>query len=293
MLAVYNRKHSLHSIPHAYHARLPRQRARSILLAAIVVVLHAGYTPNASGQVIRERVEISPHPTTKTATTSSSLALLLQDGPVAAINTLPGVRVSVTGTSFQAGGTIPPHASVEIFIRMEGEYTVLTVWADGRGEVFQVKPPVPPRDLLYCGAQVYVTYCLRWWGVFSCTYRYKLASASVSGSTATFTIQDFLSDGWYVNVPFTATVTVGAEPLPGYELAQVIVAPGKTSLQCVDQTTVAMTLKNDLGQNLSICSGAMTTTVSLTGVGPYAFLRRGTQEGQTLSIPMTSATASF
>jgi hypothetical protein len=72
MLAVYNRKHSLHSIPHAYHARLPRQRARSILLAAIVVVLHAGFTPNASGQVIRERVEIRPRPHAQQASVAAS-----------------------------------------------------------------------------------------------------------------------------------------------------------------------------------------------------------------------------
>ncbi|HXG38333.1 MAG TPA: hypothetical protein VNL36_06160 [Bacteroidota bacterium] len=248
---------------------------------------------------IRERVEIRPTPPTKATGAASSSSLLVQDGPNAARTAIPGVRVHVTGTTFQAAGTIPPLAGVEIRVHMgSAEYTVRTVSADCRGNISDITFTVPYEDLVSCGRQVYVVYRLNVWGGFgACHVRtgsFKLAGASVLGSTATFTIRDALSDGRFMSVPFTATVTVGGESLPGFEMTQMTVLPGKTTLQCTDNTPVDVTLKNASGQTVTICGGTtLQATASLEGVGPYAFLRQGTTEGQTITFPMTSATSSF
>ncbi|HXG38860.1 MAG TPA: hypothetical protein VNL36_08845, partial [Bacteroidota bacterium] len=114
------------------------------------------------------------------------------------------------------------------------------------------------------------------------------------GTGGTFTIQDTVFNAFSAPVPVSATVAVAAGLRPGFEVAQLAVLPGKTTLQCTDNTPVNVTLKNASGQTVTICGGTtLQATASLEGVGPYAFLRQGTQEGQTIRFPVTASSFSF
>ncbi|HXG37993.1 MAG TPA: hypothetical protein VNL36_04390 [Bacteroidota bacterium] len=280
-----------------YRTTDPLRRVSVLLFFALISTSVFGQT------TIRERVEIQPRVQQSVVSHSSSSSVLHQVDATKAAVSLPGVTLTVTGVSVSVPSLPFPSNNVA------GLYLELRVDASGggafplkryfvcEGNVTEQGFSLPTLDLSSCG-QVYVLYkVISWSGFARCHPRespYKFALASVGGTGGTFTIQDTVFNAFSAPVPVSATVTVAAGLRPGFEVAQLAVLPGKTTLQCTDNTPVNVTLKNASGQTVTICSGTtLQATASLEGVGPYAFLRQGTQEGQTIRFPVTASSFSF
>ncbi len=251
---------------------------------------------------IRERVIISPRPQrtqTNAVSATTSPDLFHPIDTTRAYTNLPGVQIGVSGLTVNV--PTPPTAMVaglyiELWTDFAGSFPLKRYWICD-GAVHETNFTLPTVNLMSC-QQVYLLYKLIGASGFGrCDARdgpYKFAKATVSGSTATFQINDIVFQQFFPPLPVSATVTVSGAMLPGFALASVRATPAKSQLQCMDTTKLSFTALNGNGQPLALCSGTtLSASASIQARGPYAYLRLGTQEGTTINFTTSTASSSF
>ncbi|MGH2568836.1 MAG: hypothetical protein ACRDGA_10895, partial [Bacteroidota bacterium] len=253
--------------------------------------------------IIRERVTITPRETLqpeKSVAGSSSPTLFYLAGTTTANTTVPGMQIIVGSVTTDVPLAPPGRNVAGLYIELwvdgsgGGVWPLKRIW-NCEGVVHETNFPLPTVNLSSCGWVAVRYKVIRPANFFFCNptdeprFGFRLATAAVGGSGATFTIEDVAGV-----VPVSATVTVAATALQEFALAQVAVTPAKSELVCSETATVNVRALNGFGQQSTFCAGTtLTATASLEGVGPYAFVRKGDQEGSTIEFSMTGATSSF